>query len=311
GGYMDADGNLRPDRTYEGEGGLDLAIAPADGRLSLTAYRRRESHRRPYLVGYTGFLVPLPAVRRVVNGLELDGRIVPVATSAVRLETKLGFTLQADRVRSETSGPLGLIVDQYDFLSRLSMLQGRSFSSWISTPYTYADTNRDGRLDVLTGAAPSVVGRSRPSRFGTLDTRLTLAQHWTLAANLGYAGGHKVLDKVESIRCRVRICAAAQGASLADQAHVQMMGGPEYFVPGDALRVHELSLAYGAPGLARLTRAGGVRVTIAARNLATFSHARYLDPETELPLPGIEGDVVQDPGLALQRTLVIRLTATY
>lgn len=311
GTVTDENRKVHPDRTYEGEAGLDLTMVPASGRLSLTAYRRRETHHGLYLLNYMGYPVPLDAVRRVVKGLELSNALVPVATERVRLETNLDFTLQADRVVSETGGPAGIFLDQYGYLASLQLEKGKSVESWRSSGYVYQDTNGDGYIDNWAPANPGVVGRSRPSRFGTLDTRLTLAQRWTLGANLGYLGGHKVLDKVETLRCMARLCDAVFGSSLADQAHAVLFGGRDYFVSGEALRIRELSLAYGAPALARLTHASGVRVTVAVRNVATFSHARHLDPETELPAPGLDRDAVQDPGLALPRTVAVRLSASY
>jgi hypothetical protein len=310
---------VRPDRTYEGEAGLDLAIAPGAARISITAYRRREAHRGAYLgyygpTAYGGYgygPIPLGTLRRIVNGLEIENAFVPVARENLRLETNFALTLQSDRVRSDAFGPFAWVPGRAGYLGSLSMVHGRSLGGWQSRSYTYEDTNGDGVLDNMLFAPASDIGRSRPSRIASLDARLTIARRWTLAADLGYMGGHKVLDKVESLRCRVMVCEAFQSASLADQAHALATGAPEYFVSGDALRVRELSLTYGAPALARLSHANGTHITVAVRNAATFSHARYQDPETELPLPGIDGDPIQNPGLALARSVSLRFALSY
>ena len=309
-GFVQNGGSIRPDRTYEGEAGTDVALGPAATRLSVSAFRRRETYRSMYLPSsYASYFTAVP-LRRVVNGVELAMRMVPLASDAARLETSLAFTIQNDRVLS--AFPYDAWYGSYIGSGSPEISRGHSFGAWRAMHYTAADSNGNGVLDSgeIQVGEMSYTGRSRPSRFGSLDARLAIARRWTFGADIGYQGGYKVLDKVETIRCRYRICGAWQGTSFDDYVHRLTPGSASYFVSGEALRVRELSLEYGVPRLARLTRADAMHVTLAARNVATFSHARYLDPETELPAPGI-GSAVGGPGLALPRTLSIRLAATY
>ena len=179
---------------------------------------------------------------------------VPVARESLRLETDLDVTLQSDRVRSTATyfpfyggyayGP-----------DHLSFDRGRSFAGWQSAGYTYADANGDGVLDFseIQLTQEGYAGRSRPSRFASLDARLTVARHWTLGANLGYIGGHKVLDKVEALRCRARVCSEWQSPDLGTQAfamgiHVPLENG------SDTVRADLLVGPDGVPRAVRLVR---------------------------------------------------------
>ena len=310
------DGLVRPDRSYEEEAGLDLALAPASSRLSFTAFRRRETDRGMYslFVTYSGYqiLQLYGSLRRAVNGAELSLASVPLARANARLETNLTATLLSDRVVSTpTYYPL---YGGYAFgPDHLSFDRGRSFGSWQSAGYTYADANGDGKLDFseVQLADGGYTGRSRPSRLASLDARLTVARRWTIGANAGYIGGHKVLDKVEAVRCQARVCSEWQSADLGAQAFAMVPGSTPYFVSGDALRVRELSLGYALPMVAHATHASDTRLTIAVRNVATFSHAPSLDPMTELPVQGFTFNPVQGPTYATPRTVLFRLSTAY
>ena len=320
--FVDENLHVHADRTYEGELGTDLVLAPAGARLSVTAFRRRETDRGMFDGSYpepvycSGILCGYgprryPPLRRVVNGAELALRTTPLTRGTTRLEANLAFTVQSDRVVSE-SGYFGPFSPGLTENGRLSVGRGKSFASWDAFHMTFVDANGNGVFDA--GEAQPVsdgyVGRMRPSRFGSLDTRLAFGRS-TLGVVLAYQGGNKVLDKVETLRCRVRICDAVQSTAIDDRLYVAAAGGTPYLVSGEALRVSEVSLQQGIPLFARLAHAGEARLTIAARNVATFSHARYLDAETELPAPGFTDTAVQPPGLALARTIVVRLSTSY
>ena len=244
--------------------------------------------------------------------MELAAGAVPFQRGSARLQIDLAFTVQADRVTSEPAS-FNYLYTGLGGLNSLLLTRGRSYGSWQARGYTPYDANGNGVIQAgeYELLPYSYVGRSRPSRFGSMEARLALARRWVLGADIGYQAGYKVLDKVETLRCSHVVCDAWQSTSAVDQTYALLAGTTPYFVTGEALRIRELSLAYGPPAFAHAVRAGRAEVSLVVRNLATFSRARYMDPETELPAPGFASDLVQGPGIARPRVVAIRVAASY
>lgn len=275
---------VHPDRVGEREAGLDLIASSA--RASLTGYRRTEHAERLAFQGgspTTGYGPAPGAISRSIKGLELStAASVPLRYAKLHLDGMLAFEKDAvsDVDRAFFSGNRDGLV---------TAAPGQSFATWAVFGETWTDTDGDGRVDlseITMDNASTPAGRSRPSRLAALRTDLTIAR-WRLGAHLDYRGGHLVPDAVERARCTMKVCAAMHdpSASIADQvrAWVGYGGYPSrsFLVPGDAIRIRELSLSVEQQMTARALGANSFRLTLAVRNAGfLWSRSKVWDPET-------------------------------
>jgi len=311
---------VRAERAFEIEGGIDAEFAPANLRLSLTAYRRNDAD--PYL---SGPIVPpgyalVGDMRRRLTGVELSAGLTVVDVEQLRWTMQSQLALTNDRVthwqwpRTFIDGGLGAVT---------VVEEGKSFGHWLTAPLTWGDANRNGVIETseitLSQAYTDWAGHSRPTRTAALQSSIVLFRALTIGAQLDYAGGHKAIDLATVGHCLAGGCIALNDprASLAEQArglaaaNAVIVG---YLESASAVRLRELSVSLASARMASLARAGSLRFTLAGRNLATWSRYHGLDPETDLQSPGFRsftGAALQDLYLPNTRQLTARLTLAY
>jgi hypothetical protein len=117
-----------------------------------------------------------------------------------------------------------------------------------------------------------------------LGTSLRIGGGVRASLLMEYRAGNQLLNQTEELRCQERLCAGVSTtAPLADQAAAQAaaLGLAAPFVSDGAFfKVRELSISIAAP--ASWTRTFGCRgamLTLAGRNLLTWTSYRGLDPE--------------------------------
>jgi hypothetical protein len=152
-----------------------------------------------------------------------------------------------------------------------------------------------------------------------LQTSLVVLHSLTIAAQLDYVGGHKVLDLATVGHCIMSTCAALNdpSASLGEQARAlaaqnRFVAG--YLESGSTVRLRELSMSLHSARMASIAQAGSVSFTLAGRNLVTWSRYEGLDPEIDLLSPGVDsysGSLVERLYLPNTRQFTARLTLAY
>jgi hypothetical protein len=155
------------------------------------------------------------------------------------------------------------------------------------TPYTYADGDGDRIIEfneLQFSTSRSVLGSSLPSRAASVLSTWTFSRGLTFSGLLDYRGGQKLANLNEANRCsRFLNCRAVndQTSSLAEQAQaVAGFNTPLPFVDGASFaKLREVSLRWVAPSGIASWIGGPAAITIAGRNLATWTHYRGLDPE--------------------------------
>jgi hypothetical protein len=161
-------------------------------------------------------------------------------------------------------------------------------NAYYSRPYTYTDANHDGIIgqnEIQTGSfEPVVLGSSLPNREASLLSAWTLSRGVTLSGLLDYRGGQKLANLNEAYRCiYYGNCRAASDrtASLADQAQadVGFITNAPYVEGASFAKLREVSLRWAVPPRLAKWLGGHAAVTIAGRNLATWTRYRGLDPE--------------------------------
>lgn len=296
------------ERVAETEAGFDFTFA--DGSFSFTAFRADASHLYALAIlppgagGNSSADIAAGALRN--EGVEVASNLLLLQLGQFRWDATLRASTLRDRVR-ETGPANPALVGSYDITR-----PGDPVSSYYQSPYTYADANHDGLIGVNEvqglGGPVQILGSSLPSREASLTSTFRLSPSMTFIALLDYRGGQKLANLNEYIRCHAYLTCRAENdrtASLADQAHAIAGSGP---TAEDAsfLKLRELSLRYVLPARAATLLGSPMSVTIAGRNLATWTRYSGADPEVnEQPLNMLPRlDVAQTP---LLRELLVRL----
>jgi hypothetical protein len=132
------------------------------------------------------------------------------------------------------------------------------------------------------------VGSSLPTREASLHSAVSLSSRVTAAVLFDYRGGHKLANTNERFRCRVyRNCRAAQDptAPTDEQArYAASRAGPDvdelFLEDASFVKLREVSLTWALPARWAAWVAGGsAAITIAGRNVATWTRYDGLDPE--------------------------------
>ena len=142
---------------------------------------------------------------------------------------------------------------------------------------------------VACASAPRVfLGNSVPRREGSITAAISLFRDLRITAFFDHRGGYKKLDGNRRVRCNLfALCEenyyperfASDPVTLAS---VQRGSAFTYDLMRDAsfARFRELSLTYTLPGtFARRARASAAAITVAGRNLYTWTNYTGLEPE--------------------------------
>jgi hypothetical protein len=170
-------------------------------------------------------------------------------------------------------------------------IAGQPLGVFISVPYTYKDLNHDGVIEpneITLGTKPQIVGEPGPREEITLTPTITIFKYFRINAQFDRRDGITVFDGGDEFRCAPfsngRECndptapLKDQAASVAANFYQTDYG---YLLNGSFWKVRELSLTCIMPDQwARYLLGGrGASLTIAARNVATWTPYRGLDPE--------------------------------
>lgn len=170
-------------------------------------------------------------------------------------------------------------------------VEGYPLGAWFDEPIlSYEDADGDGFIDpdeIEVGDDVEFIGSAFPTREISFNTDLTLFRYARLSALLDYKGGHKMLNYTRAWRCSFELnCAATfdQNTPLEEQAAILgLAAGGTYwgfYEDADFVKFRELALTLIAPvEWAGRVGADGLRLTLAGRNLATWTGYSGLDPE--------------------------------
>ncbi len=180
---------------------------------------------------------------------------------------------------------------------------GHPLGGYWDEGYTFEDRNNDGIISRVNCVGQPVdslgpaceitrtsglvyLGNPLPTREFSFSPRLGFRDWIEISALFDYKGGYKQFNNTARFRCNFGNCEAAydRAAPLWEQARYLTQG----FFQTDAgfvedatfTKLREVSITLTAPrDLAQRFRAEGVRLTIAGRNLATWTDYTGFDPE--------------------------------
>ena len=299
-------GQLKMERTRDIEVGADATLGAA-AHVSVTAYTSRSSH-----LWVPATVAQPPAVGFFTNGPDADMSNIGLEALVdalilqghdVRWTGSLSLALQRNRVTQLNGVP--------QMVGNDPMVQGYAFGGVWARPYTYSDANGDGILSgTELGYLPlTYIGPPLPTLESALSTDLALGPSIVVSGTFDYRRGNRVVDHTGELRCNFAICRGTEdpSSSLAEQAAGLGGSGTAGFAEDGAfMRVREIAVHWTLP--ASWSGPGGTRaqLTVAARNLVTWTHYRGLDPEVSYQDPAIlpRQDFMTMP---LPRELVVRL----
>jgi TonB-dependent starch-binding outer membrane protein SusC len=288
---------LKPEVVREIEFGLDAALIEDRIGFELTLYNRHSQDaliRRRLAPSIGATATRFENIGSVSNrGIEalITAQILDLAN------VKWEATISASR-NSNNLDKLGEGIEPilFGLGSTQRHVQGFPLGGYWQRPLTYADANNDGMLqrsEVTIGDTLEYMGTPFPVREASLSSGLNLFNRVRINALFDYKGGHKLLNYTEMDRCAWEmVCEKTYNrdiATLQDQAGWigwnLNLGGfgrnvSTYVEDADFLKLRELSATISIP--TRYTQRlniDGARLTIAGRNLMTWTKYSGYDPE--------------------------------
>jgi TonB-linked SusC/RagA family outer membrane protein len=181
-------------------------------------------------------------------------------------------------------------------------VQGYALGGFWDEPITFQDKNGDGIItrvncpnqaqvaggpecEINVGKDATYLGNPFPTREWSITPRLTLFDWLQFGALIDHRGGFKIYNLTERFRCNFGNCRAASdpNASLSAQAANlgQLMNTDAgYIEDGTFTKLREVSATLTAPrSLSERMKVQGATLTIAARNLHTWTNYTGFDPE--------------------------------
>jgi TonB-linked SusC/RagA family outer membrane protein len=291
---------LKPERTAEFEGGLEMKLLNNRLSLDVTGYQKRTKD------ALISAIIPPSAGTGATNVLRNLGAVrnrgIEVLTNA-QIVDRRGFAFDLTLNGSTNSNKLldlGGTPPQIGTSTRV--VEGKPLFGWWAQPITsYVDKNKDGILtynadpalnEVFVGDSSIFRGYTQPRHLVTATPGFEfLNRKLRVQGVIDYRGGFKAYNNTERIRCVSRQnCNGLMNpkSTLQEQAMtVATLNHPSktldgFFQDGDFVKLREASVRWSLPSrVATLVKARNADLVFAGRNLGTWSKYRGIDPEND------------------------------
>jgi TonB-linked SusC/RagA family outer membrane protein len=296
--------DLKPEVSSEIEGGFEAAFLDSRVGLELTYYQKTSddlliARPLPPSLGLTQ--TQFDNLGQSTNkGWEamlraqlLDMRSLKFDVTATYAGNKTKLTDIGSLPSGEKISPIVFGIQRH--------VEGYQLGGYWDESYTYSDKNGDGIITrvncpgqtQLAGGPEcevergelSYLGQPLPSREISISPRLQLFDWLQFSALIDHKAGFKVFNNTARFRCNFGNCQEAhdRSASLEDQAaniaHL-MATDAGYVTDGDFTKLREVAATLTAPSQwASRMRVEGLSLTLAGRNLATWTDYKGFDPE--------------------------------
>jgi TonB-linked SusC/RagA family outer membrane protein len=291
---------LKPERSSELEAGFETSWVGNRVGLDFSYFSKHSTNALvskplPLSIGSSGSR--FENLGRVDNtGYEITLRTLPIRTRSMTWELNFaGSTTKNELVdigRDAQGNKIKPIIFGFTALSQRHQ-EGYPLGTYFSFPIdSFADKNADGLLSpsevFVNRDTVKAYGNPFPKRELTTTTNLTFRDWLKVYALLGYSGGHQLFNFTHANRCDVAVSNCAElydkTTPLATQANIVAMrqyGAYGGFVEdADFFKLREVALTFGLPRrFASRIRANALSLTLAGRNLKTWTDYTGLDPE--------------------------------
>ena len=303
--YQDPDppGPPELERTAELEAGVASSLLHDRLQFSFTGYRKVTTNGLIFLNSYGSGQSRVTNDGRFRNtGIETTLGGTMIDARAAKLAAELGISRNINKASALQGGPVfgGSVYQQHR--------EGYTLGGYWERPLLgYDDLNGDGIISPLNCVTTDTgvggpeceieLGTSRylgspiPRTEVFFAPKLTLLGRIDISALVDYRGGFKQFNATEWRRCQYDRCRAVSDptAPLAEQAKavaaaMGTRGG--YVEDADFVKLRELAVSIAAPRSWTSAIGGGsAKLTLAGRNLATWTDYTGLDPEVNTAGP--------------------------
>jgi TonB-dependent starch-binding outer membrane protein SusC len=293
--------NLKPERTGEAELGFETNIWRDMFAFDFTWYNKktRDALVQRQLAPSNGQQQLLfQNIGSVQNkGVEMQLTGTPVNHRNFKLDFTFNGTHNNNKVLNLGDSIAPIIFNDQRHQN------GYPLGGYWARPYTFKDINGDGAItrencpgdncEIVLGDTAVFLGSPFPSWDLSFQTGVTLFRYFRVSGLLNRRSGNKLLNLTEDFRCSaLLICqalnqnldpSAKKTSSLADQAAAMAaLEGTDagYIEDGSFWKLRELAVTLTAPDRwANRMGVSGLSLTLAGRNLGTWTKYKGLDPE--------------------------------
>jgi TonB-linked SusC/RagA family outer membrane protein len=291
--------SLGPERSYQTELGFDAGLFQERAGIEFTFYTggTRDAilqKQVPPSLGYPGFQY-VNAGKITKHGIELALRGTPVQSTNTQWDLGLNLGTTSDKV--EDLGGLAFIQASTNvrhvvgypiggWWSRKVVGGIRDSTGNIASKDALCDDGTSAHNAIPCSQAPNVyLGRTVPNFEGSATSTLRFLKNFSLFAMVDTKRGYKKLDGNARVRCHIFAeCRSNWYPNEYDDVTVAAQSSSSYYsdIINDAsfVRLREVSLSYSLPErFAALAHASGATLSVAGRNLKTWTKYPGLDPE--------------------------------
>lgn len=289
--------DLGPERSDELELGLDMGLLQDRMGIEFTYFggTTRDAILERSVPPSSGFAGTqfFNAGRITRHGLEFLVRGSPVQNERFGWDMSFSIGSNSNKIRE-----LGT-VDTVSLSANEAHVVGYPAGSWFSRHVVAADFDpvskrainllcADGKGgSVPCASAPRVyLGNTAPETEGSFQTTFTFMQRFRLNALVDFKRGYSKLDGNERVRCYLfSLCRENFFPEEFDAVHIaRVQGGStyidEYTQDASFTKLREVALTYTLPpAAASRVGLGNGSITLAGRNLVTWTDYRGLEPE--------------------------------
>lgn len=276
------------ERTKSVELGAEATIASL-AQLELTAFSDRSTRLWATNVP-TAFGPADEQIGTMTNkGIETLLRANLLDVGSIRWDGTLSLAVLRNRVVGLTTPPpLGSLQNP---VSNGYALGG----VWAQT-YTYADLNHDGIIgtnEVQLGPT-QYAGSPLPTLESSFASELAMPGHVVITALLDYRHGNRAVDLTGSFRCSIVHCRETQDPTApldlqaaAVASRLSNFSPTGFISDASFMRLREIAIRWTLPRAGSRYLGTDADLTVAGRNLATWTNYRGLDPEISYQPPDI------------------------
>jgi len=291
------DPNLRPEKVREGEAGFESSLFGDRLGLDFTYFNKQSRDAlisRTLPSGAGTATSQLTNIGRVENkGIELQATLGLLHLDKFGWDATLNYATVHNKLIDLGKDLLGNDIQPIIFgLGGASQrhTEGRPLGAYYQPTYTYSDANKDGIIDYteVTIGDTAYLGNPLPSRTWSLNSTMRFFNSLRLSTLIDAQGGFKQYNSTEEFRCgTVFNCPSlyVAGTPLWLQAraiaNINFGTAAGYIEDASYVKLREIALTWDVPSqfASRLGMTRGVSLTVAGRNLHTWTNYTGLDPE--------------------------------
>lgn len=290
---------LRPEISVEDEGGFDASFLNNKVGLTYTYYHKttRDALIAAVLAPSIGLSNSYYRnLGRVENsGNELTLNVTPLDVHNTKLDIAISGSTNKNRLKSLGKDAAGKPIPAI-FFNPQRFQEGYPLGAYFQRKYKYSDANGNGIIErsevtlLDTASAAQYIGPALPTTEVSITPTLTY-RAFRLSALFNHRGGNYLYNNTEEFRCgssSFSMCdavndpkasQAVQAAAIAKNTYGTSYG---FIEKADFWKLRELSATASLPARwAGKMGASSLAITVAGRNLKTWSDYRGFDPEIQ------------------------------